>query len=45
MKKQILLVLITSFFLSHILGQDNGNILSGDKAKYNTWLAGVQGLN
>ena len=42
MKKQILLVLITSFFLSHILGQDNGYIPSGNKAKYNTWLAGVK---
>ena len=42
MKKQILLVLITSFFLSNIFGQDNENIPSGNKAKYNTWLAGVK---
>jgi OOP family OmpA-OmpF porin len=36
------LVLIASFFLSNVLGQQNENIPSGNKAIYNTWLAGVK---
>ncbi len=43
MKRHILVILFVSFFLSYAIGQNNeNNKPSGQKAKYNTWLAGAK---
>jgi OOP family OmpA-OmpF porin len=42
-KKHILSILFVIFFLSGIIGQNNDfNVASGQKVKYNTWLAGAK---